>query len=157
MGIVIDNQLIFDRHEICVKANNKLSVLTRVIKNLDLQKRRIRVKAFCESQFKYCSLVYMLHTRQLNKIINRLHERALRLIYDDYNETFEKLLERNRFFTTHENNIQQFAIEMFKVKHCLVSEVFENMFVMNNNSTQLHSKSDFYKIKINTEYLERIQ
>ena len=46
---------------------------------------------------------------------------------------------------------------MFKVKHCLVSEVFENMFVMNNNSTQLHSKSDFYKIKINTEYLERTQ
>lgn len=33
-------------------------------------------------------------------------------IYDDYNESFEKLLERDRSFTTHEINIPQLVIEI---------------------------------------------
>ena len=59
----------------------------------------------------------------------------LPLIYDEYNETFEDLLQRHKSCTSHENNIQQIAIEMFKVKYGLASAVFESMFVVNNNST----------------------
>ena len=40
---------------------------------------------------------------------------------------------------------------MFKVKHGLGSEVFESMFVINNNSTQLLLKHDFYVLKSNPE------
>ena len=143
----------FDRYvsNLCFKANIKLSVLTRMNKYLDLQKRRLLVKAFFESRFKYCSLAWMFYSRQLNKKINRLHERALRLIYD-YNDTFEKLLERDRSCTVYENNMEQLAIEMLKVKHGLVSKFFESMFVINNMSTKLHSKPDFCVSKINTEY-----
>ena len=85
----------------------------------------------------------MFHSCQLNKRINRLRERVLRLIYDDYNETFKKLFEQDRSCTINENNIQYFAIEMFKVKDGLVSEGFESMFVINNNSTR-----DLYLISV---------
>ena len=80
----------------------------------------------------------MFHRRHLSKKINRLHERALQLIYTNYNATFGKLLEQDKSCIIHENNIQQLAIEMFKVKHGLVSEFFECMFIINNTSTQLH-------------------
>ena len=62
------------------------------------QKRRTLLKAFFKSQFKYCPLISMFHSCQLNKI-KRLHLRALRFIYDDYNETFEKALQRDRSCT----------------------------------------------------------
>ena len=44
---------------------------------------------------------------------------------------------------------------MFKVKHGLTSEVFESTFVVNNDSAQLCSKSEFGVPKINTEYFEK--
>ena len=61
----------------------------------------------------------------------------LRLIYDDLNETFKKLLQRDRPRTIHENIIQQSVIEMLKVKRVLVSKMFESMVVINDNPTQL--------------------
>ena len=56
LGITLDNNLKFDKHvfNICSKANRKLSTLTRVAKFLPFKKRRILLKAFIESQFKYC-------------------------------------------------------------------------------------------------------
>ena len=60
----------------------------------------------------YFPLIWMCQSRQVNKKINKPHERALKLIYDDYNEILQKLLQRDRTCAMHENNIQQLAIEM---------------------------------------------
>ena len=60
---------------------------------MSLEKRRKLIKAFIESQFNYCSLIWMLHSRTLNNKINRIYERALRTVYSDYNSSFNKLLD----------------------------------------------------------------
>ena len=100
LGVTIDNELKFDKYvaEICAKANRKLSVLLRLSKFLCLDKRRTLFKSFIEAQFKYCPLIWMFCSHNSNKKINRLHERALRLVYDDYSSSFETLLERDSFF-----------------------------------------------------------
>ena len=152
LGEVIENQLKSNRHvcNLCSKANNKLTVLTRMIKYLDPQKRKV---AFFKSSFKYCSLVWMFHSHPLNKRINRLHERALRVIYNDYNETLEELLHVNRSCTIHENNIQQLVIEMFKVKNGLGSKDFESIFLIKKSSQNLKTaknQSWIFLINFNT-------
>ena len=48
-----------------------------------LKKRRILFKAFIVSQFMYCPLAWMFHGRQINDKINKLHERDLRIVYND--------------------------------------------------------------------------
>ena len=40
------------------------------------------MKVFVTSQFYYCSLIWMLHSRTLNNRINKIHERALKLTYN---------------------------------------------------------------------------
>ena len=72
---------------ICSKANRKLSALTRVA---------------------------MFHRRQTNDKINKLHERALRIVYNDTIMSFEELLVKDKTFTIHHQNIQSLAIEMCK-------------------------------------------
>ena len=47
------------------------------------KKRRILFKAFIVSQFMYCPLAWMFHGRQINDKINKLHERDLRIVYND--------------------------------------------------------------------------
>ena len=57
------------------------------------------MKAFIESQFGYCPLVWMFCNRTLNARINRIHERALRIVYNDYDSSFVELLARDNAFT----------------------------------------------------------
>ena len=83
LGIEIDNKLTFDEHvsNICTKATQKLHALCRVSNFMTLKQRQIIMKAFVLSQFGYCPLVWMFHSRKLNHRINRIHERALRTVY----------------------------------------------------------------------------
>ena len=45
------------------------------------------------SQFNYCPLIWMFHNRALNNRINKIHEQALRLVYQNKNLSFSELLE----------------------------------------------------------------
>ena len=54
-----------------------------MLKLFSVKKRGTLFKAFVESQFKYCPIVWMFHGRRSNSKINKLHERALRIVYDD--------------------------------------------------------------------------
>ena len=47
----------------------------------------------------------MFYSRKTNNRINKLHERALRLVYNDYESTFEDLLTKDGSFTLHHYNI----------------------------------------------------
>ena len=57
----------------------------------------------------------MFYSKTTNNKINKLHERALRLVYDDYVSTFEELLEKDNSFNIHRYNIQTLCIELYKV------------------------------------------
>ena len=59
------------------------------------------------------------YSRKINEKINKLHERALRVVYSDDNLTFEQLLEKDNSFDIHDRNLQKLAILMFKVKNNL--------------------------------------
>ena len=66
------------------------------------EKLKLAMKTFIMSQFNYCSLVWMFHSRTLNKKINNLHEGALRLVFKKDSLTFQELLELDNSFTVHE-------------------------------------------------------
>ena len=59
---------------------------------MSLDKRKMLLRAFIQSQFSYCPLIWMFHLRTLNSKINRLHEKALRIVYGDYKFGFDELL-----------------------------------------------------------------
>ena len=86
---------------------------------MDISKKRSIMNAFILSQFSYCPLIWMFHSRKLNHRINKIHERALRIVYNDHQCTFEELLERDNSFAIHERNLQKLAIEMFKMNNGL--------------------------------------
>ena len=83
------------------KGNQKLHALARISKYLNKDKLKILKKTFIISQFNYCPLTWMFHNRTLNNKIDRLHGRALRLVYDDENLSFEELLEFDNSMTIH--------------------------------------------------------
>ena len=73
LGVKIDSNLRFHKHvsKIYLKANRKLSALTRVAKFVPFKRRRIPFKTFIEP------LAWMFHGRKINDKINKLHEKFL--------------------------------------------------------------------------------
>ena len=84
---------------------------------------------FIESQFKYCPLVWMFLQRLINDKINKLYERALRIVYNDTVTSFENLLIKDKSFTIHHQNIQLLAIEIYKAIHNLPGGNLNEFFV----------------------------
>ena len=136
LGIKIDNKMSFNDHvsDICTKASQKLHALSRISSYMTLKQRQTIMKSFILSQFGYCPLVWMFHSRNLNNRINRIHERALRITYRDSASSFEDLLKKDGSFTIHERNIQTLAIELFKVINGLSPKIMNLVFPLNSNS-----------------------
>ena len=91
------------------------------------------MKGFIESQFKYCPLIWMFHSRIMNNKINRIHERALRLIYSDHLSSFDELLKKDRSFSIRHRNIESQAIELYKFFLGLFPSIVKNIFHLNTN------------------------
>ena len=86
---------------------------------MNLSKRKALVKTFVVSQFNYCPLVWMFHRRKLNHHINSIHERALRVTYQDSQSTVLQLLQNDNSVTIHQRNLEVLTTEIFKAKNDL--------------------------------------
>ena len=101
---------------IYLKYAKKTSEKLYALNSTNLSNRKILMNAFFNSQFSYCPFIWMCHSHIINKKINRLHERCLRIIYFDKQSSFEELLEKDSSASIHEKNIQILATETYKVR-----------------------------------------
>ena len=118
LGITINSNLTFENHinNICKKASQKLNALARVAPYMNMQRRIIIKKSFVTSQSGYCPLIWMFHSRRLNNKINSVHERALRITYQEHISTFQELLNKDNSVSIHNKNLQALVTEMFKIR-----------------------------------------
>ena len=130
LGITIDRDLKFKNHVLkhFRKANQKLRALSKIAKLLSFNKRRTLFKAFV--QFKYCLIVWMFHSRRTSNKINKLHERALRIVYDDMDKSF----------CIDHQNIQRLLIEICKALHNVSANSLKELFVKREITISLRSK-----------------
>ena len=87
------------------------------------------MNAYFMSQFGYCPLVWMNHSRTLNNRINGLHKRALSLVCNDFSSSFSELLGKDKSATIHHRNLQTLGYEIFKKKkniaHKILTEIWD--------------------------------
>ena len=143
-----EGTLYFDYHvnTLFKKANKKYQALVRVCNYMDTKKRRVLMNAFITSQFSYCS-------RTLNNRINKIHERALRLVYK--NETFlsfDDLLERNRSVSIYQKNLQVLATEIYKTKSGLGPKIMKDTFHFIQKPYNLRNDPELQRRRNRTVY-----
>ena len=126
LGIKIDKKLTFNEHlnYIIDKASREIDALSRVAPNMNKSKKCILMNLLFWSQFSYGPLVGMFHSRTLNNKLNRLHERYLRIVYNDKKSTCKYLLVRDRSVSVHIRNLQILATEMFTETYLMFTETY---------------------------------
>ena len=140
LGVLIDSELTFQDHitRLCSKANQKLSALARVSKCMTLQKWHLLMSSYITSQFNYFPLVWMIHNKKSNKKINKVHERALRIVYGDHKTSFLELLNIDKSVTIHQRNLQYLLIEIYKVKKGISPTIMNEIFQFFENPVYEH-------------------
>ena len=98
------------------KSESEIKCTSSVTWSLNFDQRKLLLNAFIKSHFSHAPVVWIFHSRKLNNRINKIHERALRLVYKDYTSSFDDLLAKDNSFKIHQRNLQKLAIEIFKVK-----------------------------------------
>ena len=87
--------------------------------------------------------------------INKIHERAFRLIYPFKSKlTFKELLDKNKTVSIHQKNLQVLATEIFKVKLNILPEILKELLSFNVRNYNLRSQSTLKRIKTNSVYFD---
>ena len=87
--------------------------------------------SFVISHFSYCPLGWMFHNRKSYNKINKIHERALRIIHMDSTSNFENLLIKSNSVSIHQRNLQLLLIEIYKTVNNLNPSFMAEVFVTN--------------------------
>ena len=119
LGINIDDKLNFDNHvsQISKKAGRQINALLRICKKLDYTSRLRIYESFIYSNFVYCTVVYNNFTAGQNRKLEKLNERALRLVCNDYDNSYSCILKRTckrMLYVTRKYNLVEFV---YKVLH----------------------------------------
>ena len=141
LGVIIDNRLTFSSHirELCKKASQKISALSKISNQLNDSEKNLLFVAVVKPQFNYCPLVWMFCSKTSSNMINRVHERAFKVILSDDLSDFKSLLQNNRNIRSHHENIQSLMIEMFKTKNELAPPIMDSMFERKNEPYNLRN------------------
>ena len=71
----------------------------------------------------------MSNSRTMNNRINKIHEKALRLVYkDETNLSLDDLLREDKSVSIHLRNLQILATEIYKVRNYLRPETMKDIF-----------------------------
>ena len=69
----------------------------------------------------------MFHSRNLNKRINHIHEETIRIVYKDFQSSFQEILVEDNSLNIHHINLQKYVTEIFKIKNGLSPELMKNV------------------------------
>jgi len=92
----------------------------------------------------------MFCSRKQNRKINSIHERALRIIYQNHTSSYCDLLQLYQESTIHHNNIKTLMIEVYKFLNGLSPPIMKDIFKLRENSYNLRNFRPFVSHNVKT-------
>ena len=130
LGVIIDCKLNFDQHieKLCSTASQKVKALFRIRPFLDISCDKQLCNSYILSTFCYCPLILMFCSKRNNNMIDVVHKRALRAVYQIFNASLSKLLTVDQSSSIHVRNLRFLLIEIFKSLNSLNPEFMWGIF-----------------------------
>ena len=143
LGVHIDNKLTFNHHVsvLCKKVGKQINALCRMSRYLN-QKSLLKVyESFIKSNFNYASSVWHLCGIGNTRRIEKLQERALRIIFKDYNSRYTNFLRDTNLPTLYLERKRKLLIMVFKIIHDLAKPLAPDFFEFITSSYDLRNTS----------------
>ena len=130
LGVEIDCRLNFALHisSVCKKAARQLNALARISNYLDVSARRTIYNSFVASNFNYCALVWHFCGVSNSNKMEKIQERCLRIVYKDYDSSYERLLEMANTTSLVISRLRILLLEAYKSIHHLNPKCISGLF-----------------------------
>ena len=110
---------------------------------MDSKQKEIPFKGMIRSHFSYCPIIWMFSLRKFNNLINKAHEKSLRIVSSDNHSSFKSLLSKYKEITIHQRNLQVLMTETYKIINGISPLIMENVFILREN---MYSVRNFQEI-----------
>jgi len=133
LGKHIDKDLKFNTHitNLCKKASRQINTLKRMSKYLNIQVKQKIYQSFILSNFNYCPTVYHQCSTEGTKKLEKLNERALRFVNNDFVSSYKELLNTSKQTSLHLVRTKATAELVFKVLNSSAPPL-SNIFTIKN-------------------------
>ena len=149
LGITIDNKLTFTLQIsiLCKSAANQLNSIKRLRRHFDQNIKSRMAKTFVMSQFNYCPLVWHFCGPGDTHKMEKIHERALRFIYNDHTTDYTELMEKNGESTLYLKRVRTMANEVYKAINDISPKYSKEM--LSFRSKPMRRPLDLYVPRVN--------
>ena len=116
--------------DLCKKASQRVGVLARLRNLITTETKLLPYKTAIMPYLTYCHLIWHFCKAPETRKVERIQERALRIVYNSHSETYMNLLESTKLQSLLNLRLQDIVILMYKVKYRLVpyfiGDIFSN-------------------------------
>lgn len=118
LGVLLDPELNFNEHFsfVCKKASQQLGVLRRLRKVIPTHAKLQLYKAAILPHLTYCSIIWHFCRASDKRKVERLRERARRVVFNNESLSYDGLLKLAELPSLVNRRLQDIAILMFKAK-----------------------------------------
>lgn len=129
LGVNIDFLLNFNIHvsEICKKASKQLAVLKRLGRFLTKNGKMAIYNSFIASNFNYCPIVWHFCSVASTNKMEKIQERALRFIHNDFQSSTDALLAMSGTSPLHIKRMKLMACEVYKIVNDLSPQYIRDL------------------------------
>ena len=113
------------------------NALARISKLTLLTRRKKIMNSVIKAQFTYCPLIWMFFSKGCYKRINKINERSLRWILNDYESSFDDLLFTLNEKTIHQRRINVLLTERYKYLNSYSPNLMNEAFYLGQNHCNL--------------------
>ena len=141
LGIMIDDKLNFHEHvsDICKKAARQLNVLKRLHKHLNLDSRLAIFRCYILANFNYCPIVWHFCSIEQTRLIEKIQERALRFVYDDFTSPYEMLMKKGNHHSLYLGRLRNIALEVYKLLNDHSPSYIKDLITVKNSGYKLRN------------------
>ena len=106
-----------------------LNAIGRMQKYMGFNEKEVLLKSFVQSNFNYCPLALHFCSSKSLKKIEKIQERALRIIYNDSTSDYNQLLDKSSKASMEVKRLRNLALEIFKTLNHLNPEYTKEFFI----------------------------
>jgi len=153
VGVTIDNKLSFAPHisKICKTAANQLNSIKRLNKHFNADTKKALTRSYVLSQFNYCPLVWHFCGNASIHKMEKIQERALRFVFNDYTSEYKEMLEKNGESTLYLKRVRIMAQEVYKAINNQSPKYVKELLSERNSRYSNRRPLDLYIPRVNQE------
>ena len=153
LGVTLDERLDFSAHvkSVSIKTSRRIGVLSRLRKLIPVKAKLAIYKSAILPYFSYCSLVWHFCKASDRRKLERINERGLRTVFDNWKQPYEDLLRRAKLTTLTNKRLQDIATFMYKAKHKMLPPPVQELFTTGHTRYNLRNSDLFRTEHFNTK------